>query len=189
MKIVISESGRASNPFLEHISLIQGDVTTQSVDAIAMVIPQRLEFKGSINQSIMHASGHDLESFIKDNIYKPRIGDAYALPAFGLPAKHILLGIMPYYRTDFDREDGHLSGTVRRIMELARCMLLTSIAFPPVASGKRGFAKPKAARLISQGITERMQETFEDVRIVCQEEAMLEKFDQKLRSFGWEGES
>lgn len=187
MKLLISNSGEVSKPFIERIQLIHGDITQQDTDAIAMVIPQDLKFGGSINSAINDACGYDLDEFILEHIYKPSVGEVYALPSGDLNVKHILVGVMPYYRTEFDHNDSHLSGAVRRIMELARCMLLSSIAFPPLFSGKSGFPKPKAARLVAQGINDRMQETFEDVRIVCSDEKSIEIFDRKLRILGWNG--
>ena len=187
MELVISSSGKASKPFLDRIRLLKEDIVDQDVDAIAIAIPQNLDFKGSINEAIMAASGHNLDEFILDNIYRPKVGEVYAIPAFNLPAKNILIGVIPNYRTEFDLSDSHLSGVVRRIMELSRCMLLSSIAFPPIASGRGAFPKAKAARLISQGISDRMEESFEDVRIVCQDHEMIEHFDRSLRNLGWEG--
>lgn len=187
MRIVLSNSGAASKPFLERINLIQGDITTQDVDAIVIMISNRLEYSGKINGAVTAAAGHDLDEFILEHIYKPKAGEVYALPAFNLPAKHILVGITPHYRTEFDRRESDLSGVVRKVMELARCMLLTSIAFPPVMSGKHGFPKPKAARLICQGISDRMQDNFEEVRLVCDSPDVIEVFDRKLRVLGWDG--
>ncbi len=187
MKLVISNSGYANKPFLDRINLIQGDITTQEVDAICMVMPQHMDFKGRLNESIHEASGHDLDGFILEHVYKPQVGEVYALPAFGLPARHILLGIMPHFRTEFDMNDSHLSNITRKMMELARCMLLTKVAFPAIASGRKGYPKPKASRLICQGITDRLQESFEEVRIVCENEQDYEVFDRKLKTFGWNG--
>ena len=187
MSILLSNSGTVSKPFLERIQLLQGDITMQAVDAIGIIIPQDLKFRGSINESVAEACGHDLDNFILENIYKPRVGDVYSLPAFDLPCRHILLGIMPYYRTEFDRKDSDLAQISRKMMELARCMLLKSIAFPPIASGKDFFPKPRAARLIVQGITDRMEETIEDVRIVCDTPEMADIFARKLEVFGWKG--
>ncbi len=188
MKLVISNSGQTANPFLDRIRIFQGDITAQDVDAIVVLIPQTLEYRGSINESVQNASGTSVDEFILDNIYRPKVGEVYALPAFGLPAKHILVGVMPKYRTDFDMNPSDLSNVIRRVMELARCMLLTSVAFPPLASGKKGFPKAKSARLVCQGITDRLEESFEDIRIVCKDEKMLDIFDGKLRVLGWEGE-
>ncbi len=187
MKLVISNSGHAAKPFLDRIHLMQGDITKQEVDAIVILIPQTLEYRGSINESVQTASGQNMDEFILDNIYKPKVGEVYALPAFNLPAKHILVGVLPKFRTDFDMNPSHLSSVVRRVMELARCMLLTSIAFPPLASGRHGYPKAKAARLVCQGVLDRLEESFEDIRIVCSDEQMLETYDGKLRVLGWDG--
>ena len=186
MKLVISNSNQSSKSFLNRIQLVHGDITKQEVDAIAILVPQTLDFKGSINESVKAACGEDLDEFILENVYQPKVGEVYALPGFSLPVKHILVGVIPHFRTDFDKNDSHLSGVVRRIMELARFMLLTQIAFPPLASGKQGYPKVKAARLISQGITERLEESFDEVRIVCKEEEMLDIFEEKLRNLGWD---
>jgi O-acetyl-ADP-ribose deacetylase (regulator of RNase III) len=187
MSVVISNSGAVSKPFLERIHLVQGDICTQQVDAVCMVVPQNLDFKGKLNASFQEACGHNLDDFILDNIYKPRVGEVYALPAFDLPAKHIFVGVMPRYRTQFDMKDSDLAQVTRKMMELARCMLLKSVAFPPMASGKGMFPKPKAARLIVQGVTDRMEDTIEDVRLVCDTPEVVEIFDRKLRVIGWEG--
>lgn len=185
MEIVISNSGHASKPFLERITLVQGDIAQQAVDAIAIVMPQNLDFKGKINERVREACGHDLDEFILENIFRPRAGDVYALPAFNLPAKHILLGIMPHYRSEFDMNEAHLSGISRKFMEIARSMLLKTVAFPPIASGKKAFPKPKAARLMIQGITDRFDEGFEEVRLVCPDAQVVEIFRHKLEIVGW----
>lgn len=187
MELLISKSGHASKPFLERINLVQGDIAGQIVDAIAIVIPQNLDFKGRIIEHVRDVCGHDLDEFILENIFKPRAGDVYALPAFNLPAKHILLGIMPQYRSEFDMSEAHLSGISRKFMEIARSMLLKSVAFPPIASGKKGFQKPKAARLIIQGITDRFDEGFEEVRLVCPDSQVYETFRRKLEVIGKTG--
>ncbi len=184
---MISKSRQSSNPFLDSVRLGGGDIAKQKVDAIAIVIPQTLDYRGSINRAVMEASGHNLDEFILDNIYKPRIGDVYAIPAFDLPAKHIFIGVLPNFRTEFDMNDAHLSGVVRKIMELSRCMLLEAIAFPPLASGKGAYPKAKAARLIAQGIADRIDESFKEVRVVSSDQEILGHLDKNLRALGWKG--
>ncbi len=175
----------SSKAFFDCLSVVEGDITQQDVNAIITVIPQNLDFKGRLNQSIAEACGADLDEFILEHIHKPRVGDAYALPGFDLPARHILVGVMPHYRTGFDMNDSHLSGVVRSLMDLARSMLLNSVAFPALASGRGGFPKVKAARLVSQGIVDRMHENFDDVRIVCPDAERVEIFERKLEVLGW----
>jgi O-acetyl-ADP-ribose deacetylase (regulator of RNase III) len=64
-------------------------------------------------------------------------------------------------------------------------MCLRSIAFPLLAAGKEGYPEAKAARLIVQGITERLDDNIEDVRIVCPEAPMVNVFYERLSSIGW----
>lgn len=183
MELVITKSGHASKPFLERIELIHGDITHVKADAIATVIPQTLDLKGSLNQSLQAGAGYNLDEFILEHIYKPRIGEVYAIPAGNLQAKHILIGIMPQFKNDFEMTESYLSGTVRKIMELARCMLLKSVAFPPLAMGHKGYPKPKGARLIVQGIMERMEESFEEIKIVSNSPDKYEIFQGKLLQY------
>ncbi len=183
MNIVIPESGNVAKSFIECFTLAQGNIAQQDVDAIATVIPRNMDFCGSINRSIAKAAGYDVDAFILENIYKPKPMEVYSLPGGALPAKNILVGVMPYYRCDIDRQDRDLINISRRIMELARCMLVSRIAFPPIASGSKVFPKKKAARLIMQGITDRMHDGFEEVRFVCPDEKTFQVFDERLSSF------
>ncbi len=157
----------ASNPYLNRIQIVQGDITAQEVDAIVTLIPQSLEYRGKLNASLRDAAGAELDLYVEENVYRPRAGDVYVLPGFNLPARHLIFAIAPVWRTDFDREDRQLLNAVRKAMEQARALSLKTVAFPPIGSGRHGFPKPRAARLIMQGISDRMDKHFDEVRIVC----------------------
>ncbi len=151
------------------------------------LFPQNMEFRGVLNETLAAACGYDFDEFILNNITSPRVGEVYALPGGVLPARHILLGIVPYYRTDFDMNDAHLSGVIRNVMDLARCMLFQSLAVPSLGPDVSGFPEARAARLVTQGITDRMNESLEDVRIVCPALEQAGYFKEKLKSLGWLG--
>lgn len=189
MKVVISNSGVVTKPFLERIQLIQEDICAQNCDAITTIIPQNLAFGGRLNAQIAQFCGYDLDAFIINNVYKPKVGEVYALPGGELPVKHILLGVMPHFRTEFDMNEAYLSNVVRNMMDLARCMLLTDIAFPALCAGKGGYPKAKAARLVVQGITDRMQESFETIRVVVDDPETSRIFSDKLSVIGWQPSS
>ncbi len=184
MEKVIAEPGRPSNPYLSRIKPVVGDITRQDADAIVSFLPQDLEYRGAINAAILAAAGQKMDDFVLEHIYRPRPGDVYAVPGFELPCKHILFGIMPVWRSDTDREDKHLLIACRRAMEMARVMSLSTIAFPPLASGRHGYPKARAARLMLQGIFERMDELIAEVRIVCPDEETLRIFSERLGAYG-----
>jgi O-acetyl-ADP-ribose deacetylase (regulator of RNase III) len=185
MDIVITEQGSPSNPYLDRVKLVQGDITAQDADAIVTMIPHTLEYHGEINMALLKAAGTQLDHFLLENIYKARAGDVYAVPGFNMACGHIFFCVVPYWKDDFDRHDKYLVNSARKAMETARAMNLRTLAFPPLASGKHGYPKPRAARLMMQGIADRLDETVEEIRIVCRSETTLEIFRERLIQLGW----
>ena len=187
MATVISDKGQASNPYLHKIRLVRGDITGQEVDAIVSLLPPSLDFTGSINKALLNKAGQQLDEFVLENMYQPKAGDIYAVPAFDLPCRNIIFSVRPPWRSDFEREDKHLVICVRKAMVLAKCMLLPKIAFPPLASGKKGFPKQRAARLLIQGIIDRLDEQSGEIRIVCPDDETGRIYKERLTAAGWRG--
>ena len=182
MDIVITDPNRRSNPYLNRITCVEGDITRQDVDAIVTFIPQNLEYRGEINTAILRAAGEKMDEFVMENIFRARVGDVYTVPGFDLPCRHIFFCIVPIKRLDTDRPDKYLVNACRKAMETTAEMGLRTIAFPPLGSGKRGFPKPRAARLMLQGISERLTKTIEEVRIVARTPQTLNVYRERLRA-------
>ncbi|MCB1532635.1 MAG: macro domain-containing protein [Alphaproteobacteria bacterium] len=180
MSSVITEPPERSNPYSERIKLVLGDITYQDTDSILTIIPQNLEYKGSLNDSIREAAGEDLEIFLQENVINPRPSDIYAIPGFTLPCDHIFFCIIPVWRTEFDRRDKFLLYAARKALELSFDMGLRSVSIPFIGAGKNGFPKQRAARLISQGIQERLYEGLKEVRIVCPDADDLALFEGRF---------
>ncbi|MGB4106368.1 MAG: macro domain-containing protein [Alphaproteobacteria bacterium] len=182
MDIVITDPQRRSNPYLNRITLVKGDITRQDLDAIVTFIPQNLEYRGEINAVILREAGKKLDEFVLENVFRPRVGDVYTVPAFDLSCAHIFFCIVPIKRLDMDRPDKYLVNACRKAMETASAMGLRTVGFPPLGSGKQGFPKPRAARLMLQAISERLDGTIEEVRIVARTENTLDVYRQRLRA-------
>jgi O-acetyl-ADP-ribose deacetylase len=180
MNGVIPEGGRPSNPYLKRITVVQGDIAEQAVDAIVTIIPLTLEYRGAVNARILEKAGERLDDFVLENIVRPRPGDIYAVPGFSLPCKHIFFAVVPLWKDEFTRYDRDLVNAARQAVELARGMSLRTIAFPPIGSGKRGFPKARAARLMVEGISSRLNADIDEVRIVCQTKATMKHFKDRL---------
>jgi O-acetyl-ADP-ribose deacetylase len=185
MPRVISDLPDPSKRYLKCIKLVHGDITKQDTDAIVSILPQSLEYGGELNAAILQAAGEKLDEFVLEHIYKPRSGDIYAVPGFNLPCKNILFAILPKWSSEFDREDKYLLNAVRKAMEITRTMCLTSVSFPPLATGKHGYPPQKAARLIVTAILDRIDENFKEVRIVCRTKEMHKVFHERLTGLGW----
>jgi O-acetyl-ADP-ribose deacetylase len=184
---VISEPGNPSNPYLNRIRLVHGDITAQDTHAIVSVLPHSLEYKGTLNTAILERAGEKLDEFVLEHIFKPCAGDIYAVPGFNLPCRHILFTILPKWTSEFDREDRHLLIACRKAMEITRAMCLSSVSFPLLAAGRKGYPPQKAVRLIVQAIVERLDDNFSEVRIVSQDEKTLGLFRKRLKGLGWKG--
>lgn len=173
-----------TNPYINQIRLIEGDIAAQDVDAIVSLIPQDLEFSGRINARLMQASQANLDAFILDNIYQPMVGDVYAVPGFALQARHIIFAVRPVWE-DWNREDKDLILCCRKAMVLAKCMLLNRIAFPPLASGKEGYPPERAARLMISGILDRLDDRIKEIRIVVPDADLYKIYLDRLVALGW----
>ncbi len=180
MTPVIPDTPKRANPYLERIRLVRGSITEQDVDAIVTLMPQNLEYRGELNARILKEAGASVDAFVLENIYRPNPGDIYSVPGFDLPCRHIFFCIVPVWRDDFDRTQRQLLNVARRAMETAREMGLSTIAFAPIGSGRRGFPKPRAARLILKGIAERMHVSIREVRIVARTDETLAIFQERL---------
>lgn len=160
-----------SNPeqhIARRIRLIEGDISHQyDVEALATAIPVNLNTGGRLNRAIIDAAGQQLDEFILENIYKPRIGDVHALPGFDLRSKYIIVAITPVWGEGTTGEDRDLLRCYRSILEQAERMHLSSLALPLLGTGKRSFPVQRAARLLTQAIRERFPSSLNELRIVC----------------------
>lgn len=165
---------------LDKIKIVQGDITKLDVGAIVTLVPQDLEYKGSLNKSILDAAGAALDDFILEHIVQPKIGDVYTVPGFDLPCQHIIVCVVPVWRTEFDRQDRQLLNVCRKAVEQASDMRITSIAIPPLATGRKGFPLKRGVRLILQGIAERLDDRLDAVYVVSNDERHVSAFEDKL---------
>jgi O-acetyl-ADP-ribose deacetylase (regulator of RNase III) len=168
--------------FISRIKIVKGDLTAQTgVDAIVSSIYPDMTLGGSLNRAVMAAAGADLDNFILENIFKPRTGDAFAVPGFNLPVPHILFMVKPRWRDGFFEEDKLLQRGYRRVVELAHTMGLRAIAIPALGSGVKQFPAARVARLALQGIADRQLNDLEEIRIVCNRDETFESFQDQLR--------
>jgi len=177
---------RPDIPFIDRITLVMGDITEQDdVDAIVSTIPADLDCSGKLNTSLIEKAGEQLDEFILENIYKPQPGDVFAVPPFNLPVKHIIYTVTPDWRDDLNRESPSLLRCYRRPMRMARNMNLKSMAFPALGTGTFTFPHDRAARLAVEGILARMDEKFDEIRIVCNDKKLYDVFRKRLLKDGW----
>lgn len=176
---------KASNPdndFIRRIRLIEGDITQQSdVDAIAIALDTRLAVDQGVNARIVAAAGPAFDEGLLEHIYRPRAGDVYVLPGYDLPVAHVMIAVTPEWEGGVV-EDRDLVRCYRGLMDMAWRMGIDKAAFSVAGIGKHQFALPRAARLILQGIRERLPDNVSEVRIVCENAEIYAAFAARLKT-------
>lgn len=146
-----------------------------------MAVDMTLDTGQGVNPAIIAAAGAAFDEAILEHIYRPRAGDVYVLPGYDLPVAHVLVAVTPEWRGGAV-EDRDLVRCYRGLMDMAWRMGLETMAVPVVGTEKRQFSVPRAARLMLQGIRERMPGGLKELHIVCESRAVYDAVAARLES-------
>ena len=147
--------------------------------AIAMAVDMTLDTGQGMNAGIIAVAGDALDDAILEHIYRPRAGDVYALPGYGLSVAHVLVAVTPEWRGGAV-EDRDLVRCYRGLMDMVWRMGLESLAISVVGTGKHQFALSRAVRLMLQGVRERMPDNLRELRIVCESRVVYDVVSERL---------
>lgn len=148
------------------IELVQGDITTQSVDAIVNAANSRLAGGGGVDGAI-HRRGGPAIMDETDRRYPDGCptGSAVISGAGKLPCRFVLHAVGPVWHGGTRGEPDLLASAHRRCLELAVDNGLNSVAFPAISTGVYGYPLPEAAR-VALGTVRDFQKAREAPEIV-----------------------
>ena len=131
------------------IELLQGDITTQVVDAIVNAANTSLRPGGGVDGAITRAAGQtalaDRERVIAARGTPPLpTGEAVATDGGGLAARWIIHTAGPIYRGD-ERDRVDLAACHRSVLRVADELGVRSVAFPAISTGIYGYPVGEAA--------------------------------------------
>ncbi|MCL2879799.1 MAG: O-acetyl-ADP-ribose deacetylase [Treponema sp.] len=169
------------------IDVIQGDITTLTVDAIVNAANSSLMGGGGVDGAIHSAAGPELlkECIAIAQRRRPDsaclAGDAVITGAGKLPAKHIIHTVGPIWHGGGGQEPEILASCYRKSLMLAQEAGLESIAFPNISTGVYGYPRDKAAKTAVAAVRETLPETpgIKRVVFVCFDKENFELY-QKL---------
>lgn len=146
------------------IKIIQGDITTLSVDAVVNAANQRMLGGGGVDGAIHDAAGEELlEACLKVPEIRPGVrcptGEARITPAFKLPAKFVIHTVGPVYRGGNSGEAAKLASCYRNSLTLAKENGCKSIAFPCISTGVYGYPIEEAATIALREVSEFLSST------------------------------
>jgi len=167
----------------QSVQIVQGDITTEGVDAIVNAANEHLQHGGGVAWAISKRGGPAIQGE-SDEWIKTKGTVDHAHPAWTsggqLPAKYVIHAVGPVWGVG--DEDAKLTEAVTGSLRVADELGLESIAFPAISTGIFGFPKERAAKVILAAIETYFEKNItsgiEIVRLVLFDQATIDAFLQ-----------
>ncbi len=130
----------------DQMSLVQGDITEQQVDAIVNAANTSLLGGGGVDGAIHRAAGRKLLEECRTLGGCPT-GQARITRGYNLAAKFVIHTVGPVWNGGGHGEDSLLAACYRNSLALAGQHGIRTIAFPCISTGAYGFPFERAARI------------------------------------------
>ena len=150
MKAVLKERDLQAG---KTIQIVQGDITTEEVDAIVNAANEQLQHGGGVAWAISKKGGpaiqEESDTWVRQNGPVPHDHPAWTSGGH-LPAKYVIHAVGPVWGdgNEARKLSDAVTGSLRRADEL-KC---SSIAMPAISTGIFGFPKDRAAEIILAAI-------------------------------------
>lgn len=131
------------------VQIVQGDITSEEVDAIVNAANSELRHGGGVAAAISRRGGPEIQAdsdaWIRDHGPVRYDEPAYTRPG-RLHCRYVIHAVGPVWGEG--NEDAKLAAAIRGSLQLADRLDLTSIAFPAISTGIFGFPKERAAGVV-----------------------------------------
>jgi O-acetyl-ADP-ribose deacetylase len=156
---------------MTHISILQGNITTQQVDAIVNAANKSLLGGGGVDGAIHAAAGPQLLQECR-TLGGCQTGQAKLTKGYNLPAKYIIHTVGPIYGSENGKEAELLADCYKNSLSLAVQYQCQTIAFPAISTGIYGFPKEEAAKIVKRTLEDFIHEndSLKEIRLVLYSE-------------------
>jgi len=165
------------------IEAVQGDITTEKVDAVVNAANEALAGGGGVDGAIHRAAGNRELHEACAALGGCPTGDAKPTPGFRLPARWVIHAVGPRYRGGTHGEAELLASAYRRCLEVADELGARSLAFPAISTGIYGYPRDEAARIAVSTIRSATT-AVELVRLVAFDRETLMAYERELAAAG-----
>ena len=185
MNIVLKEQKLTNG---QTIQIVQGDITTEEVDAIVNAANEHLQHGGGVAWAISRRGGRIIQQESDEWVRtKGKVDHAHPAWTSGgqLPAKYVIHAVGPVWGDPHGTgtggdEDAKLAAAVSGSLRVADGLELKSIAFPAISTGIFGFPKERAAKIIIKTIETYFRENtasgVEIIKLVLFDQSTVDAF-------------
>jgi O-acetyl-ADP-ribose deacetylase (regulator of RNase III) len=157
-----------SKSILEQVSVIDGDITRQRVEAIVNAANSTLLGGGGVDGAIHDAAGPGLLEECRA-LGGCATGEAKITGGYLLPARWVIHTVGPVWRGGQDREDELLASCYASCFAIVQARTIASIAFPSISTGAYRFPMERAAEIAAAEARKFLEQTNSPLKIsfVC----------------------
>lgn len=170
----------ATYPRYMKVEIIQGDITTQAVDAIVNAANESLLGGGGVDGAIHRAAGPQLLAECR-GLNGCATGQAKLTRGYNLPADYVIHTVGPIWRGGGHGEARMLASCYRQCIDLARGALLDSLALPAISTGVFGYPLKAATAIAVQTVVDADYPPL--VRFVCFDAVTRVEYELQLAAF------
>ena len=168
----------------ERITIIEGDITKQEVDAIVNAANNSLLGGGGVDGAIHRAAGPELLEETRQIGGCPT-GEARVSKGYRLPAKWVIHTVGPIWRGGNRNEEQLLASCYRNSLKAAVDLGAKTVAFPSISTGAYGFPLERATEIALRETRKFLEgdQTLEKVIFVCFGDRALNTYKEILGRF------
>jgi O-acetyl-ADP-ribose deacetylase (regulator of RNase III) len=169
------------------ISIIQGDITRQSTDAIVNAANSSLMGGGGVDGAIHRAGGPAILEECKQIVARQGrlpTGQAVITTGGNLPARHVIHTVGPIWHGGAQGEAELLESAYQKSLELAVENNLASVSFPSISTGAYGYPVVPAATTAITAVAAFLREketSLKEVVFVLFDPSTYETYAKALR--------
>lgn len=161
-------------------TVIVGNITKLSVDAIVNAANSSLLGGGGVDGAIHRAAGPELVAECR-MLNGCKTGQAKITGGYRLPARHVIHTVGPVWNGGEHGEENLLASCYRNSLALARDRSLKTIAFPAISTGIYRFPAELAAVIATRtAVAESKDGAFGEIIFCCFDDAMAALYDRLL---------
>ncbi len=168
-------------------SIVQGDITKQTTDAVVNAANPGLMGGGGVDGAIHRAGGSAILEECKQIVAEQGrlpTGKAVITTGGNLKARHVIHTVGPVWRGGSSHEADLLASAYRESLKVAAENNLTSVSFPSISTGVYGYPVGEASRVAVKAVVSFLKEqptSLKEVVFVLFDSGTYQAYSSALR--------